>query len=287
MTFANSPMPWFGGKDRLAPRIVDLMPPHRIYVEVFGGSGAVLFAKPAAAKLEVYNDIDGGVVSFFRVLRDRPDELVERLTLTPYARAEYLDCRETWKDVDDDVERARRWFVNTWQAFGGGGKAGRRTGWASDRRGRKNGSRSATFARRVDRLHDFAHRLRHVQIEQLDWRELLDRYDDPDAVLYLDPPYVPSTRKSGTYAHELTVVDHEELVARVPSLRGTVLLSGYDSDLYQALEAQRFDRFEYDVALGAANHGLTANRVRDRRLEIVWRRLADTAQQSLLTEASA
>jgi DNA adenine methylase len=283
MPAAVAPFPWFGGKDRLAVRIAELLPPHKAYIEVFGGSGAVLFAKERS-KLEVYNDLDGGVVAFFRVLRERPDELVERLKLTPYARAEYLACRETWVDVDDDVERARRWFVTTWQAFGGGGKAHSRVGWAFDVGGRKNGSRPRTFAWRIDRLHEFAERLRYVQIDQSDWRSCLDRYDvSESSVFYLDPPYLPETRSSGRYAHELTPEDHEEFVARVRTLRGSVLLSGYDSGLYTELEQDGFERFEWNVHLAAAK---SIGEARQRRTEILWRRVRDDDRLSL-TAASA
>lgn len=266
---AVAPFPWFGGKDRLSKRIADLLPPHLAYIEVFGGSGAVLFAK-RPSKLEVYNDVDGGVVAFFRVLRERPEELVEKLSLTPYSREEYLACRNSWDEASDDLERARRWFTTTWQMFGGGGKAHSKVGWAFDAGGRKNGSRPRTFAWRVDRLCEFAERLRHVQIEQDDWRAIFDRYDVAEtSVFYLDPPYLPETRSSGVYAHELTPADHQELLERVRGLRGSVLISGYGSTLYEALEEDGFEAFTFDVHLAAAK---AINEPRQRRTEVVWRR---------------
>src|SRR6266508_2890776 len=102
----EAPFPWWGGKRWLAPRIVALMPPHDTYVEVFGGSGAVLFHKSPAG-LEVYNDVNGSLVNFFRVLRDSPQELQRALELTPYARDELEACRA---DEGGDVERARRFY---------------------------------------------------------------------------------------------------------------------------------------------------------------------------------
>lgn len=286
MAFAVSPIPWFGGKDRLARTIVDLLPPHSAYVEAFGGSGAVLFAK-SRSKLEVYNDVDKGVTLFFRVLRDHPEEIQRMLTLTPYSRAEYIECRETWRQVaGDDLERARRWFVSAWQAFGGGGKGGAahsRPGWAHDVGGRKNGSRARTWAWRMDRLHEFAERLRHVQIECDEWRAILDRYDRPEVTFYLDPPYLPSTRSSGTYAHELSEDDHAELVDRVGRLRASVVLSGYDSPLYSKLD-ETFERFEFEVVLAAEK---TIDVARQKRTEIVWVRSTGTERLFSLAGAAS
>src|SRR3954468_785325 len=118
MPSVGAPFAWYGGKSRLAPAIVKLLPAHRTYVEAFGGAAAVLCAKPRAV-LEVYNDIDGGLVTFFRVLRDRPDELARALRETPYSREEFARCWATWASIEDDLERARRWYVRCRQAFAG------------------------------------------------------------------------------------------------------------------------------------------------------------------------
>nr|MBA3826420.1 DNA adenine methylase [Ktedonobacterales bacterium] len=116
----SAPFPWFGGKRRLAPWIIPHFPAHTTYVEVFGGSAAVLFAKPPSA-LEIYNDLDGELVHFFRVLRDPvlAMDLSERLAWTPYSREEWRTCLTQLRAGEevDDVERARRWFVAVAQSF--------------------------------------------------------------------------------------------------------------------------------------------------------------------------
>ncbi|MDD5304672.1 MAG: DNA adenine methylase [Elusimicrobia bacterium] len=310
MTAAHGPFPWFGGKDRLARAIVDLIPSHLCYVEPFGGGASVLFAK-RPSPLEVYNDLNGGCVLFFRILRDQPGALQERLALTPYAREEYTVCRETWSDPDlDEVEQARRWYVATFMAFGGGGRTGRwlttwnrkgpasvasvsgwkresPVGFAQDRGGRKHGSRARTFAWRVDRLHEFANRLRRVQIENRPAREVIDYYDSPDTCFYLDPPYIPATRRSGSYAHEMTLEDHEALVKQITGLRGSVLVSGYDHNVYRQLEQEGFVRHEWTVALQCEN----TTGPRQKREEVLWRRVSATQHatlfDSLLTESGA
>ena len=115
---ARSPFPWFGGKQKLADDIIALFPHHRVYCEVFGGGGSVLLSKPPVV-FDVYNDAEDGLVNFFTVLRDRPEHLVPLLELTPYARSEFLHCVDTWRDVGDPVERARRFYVVVSQCFGG------------------------------------------------------------------------------------------------------------------------------------------------------------------------
>jgi len=268
---ARSPFPWFGGKQQLADRILELFPEHNVYVEVFGGGASVLLSK-APGKLDVYNDRDDGLVNFFRCLRDHADELVPLLELTPYARAEWEDARRTWTSIDDPVERARRWYVIAAGSFAGfaardNGDAGR--GWGGERLGRMHLSRAASTANRVDNIWKFVERLRLVQIENLDWRACLERYDDPDALFYLDPPYVPETRRAGGYLHELSADDHQELVERVLELQAVAIISGYDHELYAPLvERGGFDRHEHGIWSTAAR-GVKGN-PRDRRTEVIW-----------------
>lgn len=284
---ARSPFPWFGGKQKLADELIALFPPHAVYVEVFGGGGSVLLSK-APATLDVYNDLDEGLVNFFTVLRDRPKKLVALLELTPYSRAEWIKCRQTWAKTKDPVERARRWYVVASQSFGGmvargrdGSSAGWKLdrhpngerhhgrGWGGERLGRMHLSRAASTANRVDNIWRFVERMRLVQIENLDWRSCLDRYDAPDCVFYLDPPYVPTTRRAGGYEHELTLDDHAELVERILALEGVAVISGYDHEVYAPLvTGGGFTRREFGVWCTAAQR--SPDRARDRRREVVW-----------------
>lgn len=235
------PFPYYGAKGRLAPWIASLLPPHEVYVEPFCGSAAVLFAK-TPSQHEVINDLDGNVVTFFRALRDQPDELTRACQLTPYARAEYQTARLD-EDVDD-LERARRVFVRATQAFNGDGlSAGRSASWSC---GARPGDAYVSRTRgRADRLYEVAERLRGVLIESCDALEVIPAYDGPDVALYVDPPYLWSTRASlnagdnrrrTDYHHDMPgEADHRALAKVLTSCRGVVLLSGYDSDLYQEL----------------------------------------------------
>ncbi len=219
----RSPVTWFGGKGHLARRIVPLLPPHECYLETHGGGLSVFFAKPRA-RLETVNDLDGGVVRFYRVLRDPAHFERFRLLceLTPYAREEYEDCRGSWDNDDDENDPARRawaWFVGVRQAFGGATGSVARHGWkysvhtpgAAGAWGysatNANGTRLASAAQRylsaVERLPEVHARLQGVQIERGDWRRVLAAYGHADALVYADPPYVWETRRGDKrYAHE-------------------------------------------------------------------------------------
>jgi DNA adenine methylase len=264
----KAPISWYGGKAHLAERIAGMLPRHHTYVEAFGGAASLLFAKPRAT-LEVYNDIDSGLVTFFRCLRDQPEELARLLRFTPYAREEFTVCLDTWETTDGDLERARRWYVRMRQAFG----CSVSKSWGHELNGAlSGGTRAASFAATIDELGRFAQRLRGVQIEHLDWRELLDRYDAPGVCMYLDPPYHPQTRsrigRNHGYRFELTEQDHDELIARALTLEAAVLLSGYDHGSYRVLEQHGFTRTTIP------HHVRTARVGRRPTLEIVWRRVA-------------
>jgi len=229
----RSPVKWMGSKGRLAPRIVASFPPCKVYLEPFGGSAAVLLARPPAHPpvLEVYNDLDGGLVNFFRVLRD-PDQLEELqriLQLTPYAREEWKDARETWEDLKDPVARAASFFVVSRQSFAGiFAKA-----WGFDVA--KGGTLKA-YLGAIEGLPQVAQRLRRVQVDCVDWRVALDRYGGPDTLVYMDPPYHPDTRRDGVYRHDLTPEDHEDLLEAVLASSSMIVLSGYDSPAYDPLD---------------------------------------------------
>lgn len=237
-------VPYHGGKGRLAAWIVSLMPAHRVYVEPFAGSAAVLLAK-AKSTHEILNDVDGNVVNFYRVLREQPDELERVVRLTPYARDEFAAA--TFSEDLDDVERARRWWIRCQQSFAHTGTSA--TGWSTSIKRGSNNAR--TVLNRIDRFADAAERLMHVTIENRDALALIREYSVPDSVVYADPPYLQSTRSAmtkrpaGDYEHEFATEDeHRELARVLHDARGTALVSGYPSPLYDELYAgwARVDR---------------------------------------------
>jgi DNA adenine methylase len=196
-----SPINWFGGKSRLASKIVQHFPTHRTYCEPFGGSAAVLLAKDPS-KVEVYNDIDRELVHFFVVLRDPSmfAKLRRAVENTLYARAEFELAKQR---CDDPVEAARRFFVRQRQSFGGIGRV-----WSYSVKNSHGGMASGVrrWQRGIEGLPAAHRRLERVQIENDDWRAVISRYDSAETLFFLDPPYIPATRVAGGYRYELTAV---------------------------------------------------------------------------------
>ena len=235
-----SPLNYFGSKSKLAPHIVKHFPAHRTYCEPFGGSAAVLFAKEPA-KVEVFNDLDQELVNFFRVVRD--PKLCAKLHAaahnTMYARAEFALAQQK---SDDPVEAARRFIVRHRMSFGGMGEDFAFSVGTS-RKGTAAAIRRWQWG--VESLPAINARLRNVQIECAHWRDVVGRYDSPETLHYVDPPYVPQTRVAGQYRHEITENDHRKLVACLLSLQGMVVLSGYSHPTYNPLERAGWARVNY------------------------------------------
>lgn len=260
------PFPYFGGKIRLAERIVDLLPRHAHYVEPFAGSLAVLLAKPRAT-METVNDLDGDLVAFWRVLREQPDELALTMALTPHSREEHELSREI-PEGTSDLERARRVWVRLSQGRGG---TQRRTGWRFYRQpaGSSIGM-PGYLAGYVNRVHPAAERLAGVSLENRDALEVIADYGQhADVLLYCDPPYLGTTRASRQYLHELSSdEEHRQFLRAVQDLPATVVISGYASDLYE-LWLDGWDRAELSAWTG---NGLRDGRGKEdgHRTEVLW-----------------
>lgn len=225
---------WYGGKWRIAPWVLRHFPHHDAYTEAYGGAASVLLRKPPV-KLETWNDLHGRAVNFFRILRDQPGELLRRLELTPYARGE---VDQAWEISDDPVEDARRFYVLGNQARVGAAGGVWTQGWKYQRSWfEQHRNDPSTFAS-LRHLEAIATRLAMVQLEHDDALVVLQRYDAPGTLHYVDPPYVhraradSDARMRGRYLHELTDDDHRALAEVLHRLQGMVVLSGYPHPLY-------------------------------------------------------
>jgi len=244
----QSPFPWFGGKKQLSRTIISLFPKHKIYVEPFGGSASVLFAKEPS-ELEVYNDLDKGLVNFFKVLADPNlfEQFKRRVEGLPYARQMWYDYRDEWKTEEDPVLRAAKWFYVARGSFGGlFGNA-----WCF---GTTKSSRAPSWMNCIPNLAEFHKRVRRVQIECHPYEKILEAYDSHETLFYLDPPYVHDTRKSGKYRYELTNEEHKEMISRILKVKGMVVLSGYRHEIYEQLLKHGWQTKEINVFATSIGH---------------------------------
>lgn len=226
--YIRAPFGFPGSKFRSLDQILPLLPHDDVYVEPFGGSGSVLLSRRKSA-LEVFNDRYAGVVAFYRCLRDKKDQLVDRLSLCLHAREEFIWCKDTWRDCTDDVERAARWYYMVRMSFGQIGLIfGRCTG--------SKGNMGLRLHNSLELFHPVHERLKHVQIENQDWRDCIKDYDSLDTVFYMDPPYLECQNK---YEHSFTEAHHIELCERIQDIKGFVALSGFDNSVY--------DRYPWDA----------------------------------------
>ena len=221
---------YFGGKWQIAPWIVRQLPAHQKYIEPFGGGGSVLLMKPVV-HAEVYNDLDGEIVNLFRVLRDQQELLVEKITLTPFAREEF-DLSYT--PCTDPVEQARRTLVRSWMGFASQATSGRRSGFRNET-AREYSLPVHDWASLSPTLSRIAKRLRRVIIENRDAIKVMTQHDNATALHYVDPPYLSTTRSNeykNVYRHEMSDAQHIDLIDCIKSLKGMVVLSGYRNELY-------------------------------------------------------
>lgn len=272
----SPPFAYFGGKQRMAEDIVTLFPEHGHYVEPFGGGLSVLLAKPPS-RMETVNDLDGDLMHFWRMLRERPSDLARACALTPHSRAEHALSRD--RDVPDDIERARRIWVALTQGRGGQLV---RTGWRHYvAAGGTSKGMPGYIDAYVDRMARAAERLHHVSLECRPAVEVVEHYGrDHDTLLYVDPPYLGSTRgHAHSYRHEMRKPsEHEELAEALHGVTGTVILSGYASPLYDRLYAD-WHQVHIAAFTGQGNHSPTG---KGSRTEVLWSNHPLSAAVSLL-----
>lgn len=259
----RSPVIWIGGKGMMTKEILPLLPLHKQYVEPFGGGASILFAKRPSL-VETYNDIDSGAADLFRVLADPKMFLKfqKRVELLPYSRELYNEYVNTWEQYSNDIiERTARWFVVIRQSFSGIFAGG----WSFG----VKGTSTQKWLSTIHLLPEIHKRLQCVQIENRDFRFILQTYDGQDYLAYCDPPYVLSTRSDINYKHEMIDKDHQDLIKILLNYQGSVVLSGYDNPLYFCLEQKGWSHTKFCVSLHPSL--VKDGKQRPFRIESVWR----------------
>lgn len=257
------PISYFGGKISIGPAVASLLPSHGHYVEPYCGSLAVLLAKQPSAH-ETVNDLDRRLMTFWRVLRDQPEELARVCALTPHSRAEHQAAMPL--DATDDLELARQVYIRLTQGRNGVlRKSG--SGWRYFVKPIGATSMPDYLTSYFTRLAPAAERLQHVSLESLPALEIIAKYGaEPDALLYVDPPYLGETRQRtwDGYEHEMRAeTDHRELAEALHASKAAVVLSGYPSALYDRELYAGWDR--HTIATGTGQAGNWQNRT-----EVLW-----------------
>ncbi len=230
---------WYGGKYSHLDWLLPLLPNCQHYCEPFGGSAAVLLNRDASP-VETYNDLDGEVVNFFRVLRNKKDELLYAIGMTPFAREEFLEAIQTNGNGKhlSDLERARRFFIRARQVRTGLAQTASVGRWANCLNTSRAGMSGAVsrWLGSVEGLEYIALRLLRVQIEHDKAVNVINRYDSENTLFYCDPPYPHESRGDiKAYSYEMTDHDHRELASLLSNVKGKVAVSGYDCPLMNEL----------------------------------------------------
>jgi len=236
---------WYGGKFNHLNWLLPLLPASRRYCEPFGGSAAVLLNREPAP-VETYNDIDGELVNFFKVLRDNADELLRLLALTPFSREEFHAAIYETPDGLTDVERARRFYVRARQARTGLAQTATLGRWANCKNTSRAGKAGVVsrWLNGIEGLVEIAERLLRVQIENRPALECIRLYDDTETFFYCDPPYVHETRgDSKAYTFEMNEEEHVAFANVLKTIKGKAAVSGYRCGLMDTLFTgwRRFD----------------------------------------------
>lgn len=254
---------WYGGKYSHLDWLLPLLPEATHYCEPFGGSAAVLLNRQPSP-VETYNDLDGEVVNFFRVLRDQKDEIIEAIGLTPFSKEELtIACTESTQNLSD-LERARRFFVRARQVRTGLAQTASPGRWAHCKLTTRAGMAGAVsrWLGSVEGLSEIVQRLLRVQIENAPAIEAIQRYDSAETLFYLDPPYPHESRgDTKAYGYEMTDSEHRKLAEVLRAVKGKVALSSYHCDLMDELYG------DWNYVEGPIKK---VHSVKDYRQEILW-----------------
>lgn len=248
-----------GSKWNMANTIISLMPQHKSYLEPYLGSGAVLFSKQPS-KIETVNDMDNDIVNLFNIIRTRPQDLERVVAFTPYSRTEYDNAFKI--QPNDPIEKARLFLLKSLQSHGF--RSTEKSGWKNDVQGRDKAYAVQHWNEIPELIREVAERLKLVQIENMDAVELIKRFNFENVFIYLDPPYVLDTRTRKQYKYEMDDEDHIRLLETILQSKAQIMISGYDSDMYNDY-LKGWNKLSFDAT---AEKGL-------KRTEVLWMNYSD------------
>jgi DNA adenine methylase len=255
----NTVLKYPGSKWRLADKIINLIPDHHTYVEPYLGSGAVFFKKQPS-NIEMINDLDNDVVNLFNCIQKDSEKLARLVMTTPFSREQYDRQFEIPEGAIcvSAFEKAAGFLVKCWQGHGFRTN-GYKVGWKNDVQGRERMYAMWNWYRLPDWVIEIAERLRCVQIENRPALEVIQRFNYSKVFMYIDPPYILGTRTAKQYKYEMTDLDHEELLQTLLQSKAQIMISGYESDMYNQY-LKDWNKVSFNTN---AEYGL-------KRIETVW-----------------
>ena len=256
-----------GSKWNIAAQLVRLIPEHHTYVEPFFGSGAVLFNKQLS-DIETVNDLDSNVVNLFHCIQEDSQNLARMVMSTPFSREVYELSYGNTDSLENPYAKAVNFLVQCWQGHGFRSN-GYKVGWKNDVVGRERSYALWNWYRLPTWIIEIAERFRMVQIENRPAMELIEKYNYNNVFMYIDPPYLLSTRSGKQYKHEMSAADHEELLKALQQSKAKIMISGYESELYD----DYLIKWEKKQFSSCAEHGKP-------RMETVWMNYKEDLQMS-------
>ena len=253
--------PYYGGKFHLLPHLLKLFPPHRNFIDLFGGGGCVILNKKPCRGEEIYNDLNGQLSNFFKVISKKPlfDIFLERLEWLPPAGIEQFMAykKEMLSEALSDIDRAIITFYLLHLSFSGGIDSSSSIG---------RGTRGERLQNKIKMMKRIHQRFSKIFIENRDFKKCLELHRG-DFLVYADPPYLHSTRKEihSYKEYEMSNSDHEDLINLLIDYEGKVVLSGYNNDLYRRLEDVNWRRIDIPVKITASRFHKN-----DKRVESIW-----------------
>lgn len=275
------PISYYGGKQKIARKIIKLIPKHTVYVEPFAGGAAILFMKPdyrtnnQADYREVINDKDELLINFYRVLQDNPEPLINKLQLTLYSRAEHNKAKTILKNSNDysALEKAWAYYVQIFQSFS-------TILFGVWRISTIEQNIANTWNNKVEGLGNYIKRMKGIHVESIDAIECIKKWDSPQTLFYCDPPYMNANQG---YILKYSLEQQQELIDTLNNIQGSFLLSGYDDE--NIIISDNWERFSFEAFCSASGQGIrrsdktkkaTKEEIGNRkRIEVVWRKISN------------
>jgi DNA adenine methylase len=237
----HSPIPWMGGKRRLADQILPLIPPHTCYIEPFAGAASILLMREIPAKVEVLNDLDSELVNFFRVIKWHVLEFCQQFRWSVVSRQMFDWLKQTPPETLTDIQRAARFYYLQKLCFGAR-NTNRTFGTATTAPPKLN------LIRIEEDLSALHARLAHVLIEHLDWKECMTKYDRGHSFFFIDPPY---WKTAGYEGPKFALADYACIAEKMRIMKGKAIFTINDHPDIRKLFAEfTYDRAEIQYTVG-------------------------------------